>query len=625
MSGFAGVVRTDGTPVDESLARRFAEQLEFRGSDHTTVRAVEPAAAFCFTFARTGPAPQSSDLPIAVEGQQWLIGDIRLDGRDALREALSREEQLLEEFCTDEELALHAWRAHRSEAGNLLLGEFAFGVWEPGRRQFSALRDVIGAKPFFYAQAGEVFCFSNTLDALRTVPGIDLRLDEHFVGDFLLQGWCSDLERTVYRGIRRLKPGHLLELRDGCVAQRRVAQLPIEEPLHYRRDSEYVEHFQSLLGAAVRERLPSGPVAFYLSGGLDSTSVAAVAVHERERQTAAIAEEFRAFTVDFHPLLDDPEPYFAQEVARHLEMPMELVKAGEEVPFANWTGASLPLPEPLHEPFQSRHVALARDISAFSRVVFSGDGGDDLLTGIAAPYARQLLRQGKFLQLARSFGTFLWRKRRLPAMGTGWRGWWRNWRRPEPHGELLPNWLRPEFARRLCLQERLKELERTRHDEHPLHPLGYAALSQGFWAGVLEDEDAAWLGVPLERRAPFLDRRLVEFLLRVPPIPWCMEKELLREAMRGRLPEAVRTRRKTPLEQSPFAAQVARSRWKPLPLPPVEERVAEFVDWSKLEATLVRQSGSELWDDLRPLTLNSWVKAVENDNAFRYSQKGRTE
>ena len=278
MSGFAGVVRTDGAPMDESLAWRLAEQLEFRGPDRTTVRAVGSSAAFCFTFARTGPAPQSCDLPIAVDGEQWLIGDIRLDGRDALRDALGKKEQLLGEPCTDEELALHAWRVHGPEAGNLLLGEFAFGVWEPGRREFSALRDVIGAKPFFYAQAGEVFCFSNTLEALRIVPGIDLRLDEHFVGDFLLQGWCSDLERTVHRGIRRLRPGHLLELREGSVAQRRVAQLPIEEPLHYRRDSDYVEHFQLLLSAAVRERLPYGQAVFYLSGGLDSISVAAVAV-----------------------------------------------------------------------------------------------------------------------------------------------------------------------------------------------------------------------------------------------------------------------------------------------------------------------------------------------------------
>lgn len=623
MSGFAGVISTDGAPVDENLVRRLAEQLEFRGPDRTTVRAVDRTAAFCFAFAKTGPAPQSGTLPITVDGQQWLIGDIRVDGRDALRQALSRKEHLLGESSTDEELALHAWRVHRCEAGSVLLGEYSFGVWEPGRRQFSALRDVIGAKPFFYAQVRRVFYFSNTLDVLRIAPGADLHLDEHFIGDFLLQGWCSDLERTVYRGIRRLKPGHLLELRDGKVAQRRVAQLPIQDPLHYRRDSDYVEQFRALLNAAVRERLPHGKAAFYMSGGLDSTSVAVVAV--QERQARRVADELKAFTVDFRPLFDDLEPYFAGIAARHLGMPIELVKAGEEVPFANWTGTALRLPEPLHEPFQSRHVALAKDISSFSRVVLSGDGGDDILTGVAAPYVRHLLRQGKFFQLARSFGTFLWRKKRLPAMGTGWKGRWRNWQRPEPRRESLPSWVRPEFASRIRLPERLKELECQQTNEHPIHPLGYAALSQGFWAGVLEDEDAAWLGVPLERRSPFLDRRVVEFLFRVPPVPWCMEKELLREAMRGLLPEEVRTRRKTPLVQSPFAAQVARLDWKPVPLSPGHSAVTEFVDWHKLEATLAGQSGSELWDDLRPLTLNSWVKAVENDSAFRYSQKGRTE
>ena len=64
---------------------------------------------------------------------------------------------------------------------------------------------------------------------------------------------------------------------------------------------------------------------------------------------------------------------------------------------------------------------------------------------------------------------------------------------------------------------------------------------------MYETEDAAWTGVPVESRAPLLDLRMLRFLLRVPPVPWCMEKELLREAMRGILPEEIRSRPKTPL------------------------------------------------------------------------------
>src|SRR5262249_47926127 len=154
-----------------------------------------------------------------IDGQAWMIGDVRLDGRDTLFNNLNHGKSQ-PELLTDEELVLRAWCDRQQDLGELLLGEFAFGVWEAGRRQFSGLRDLIGAKPFFYARAGDTFCFSNTLDALRVVPGVDLRLDETFVADFLLCGWCADLERTAYRGIQRLKPGHLLEFRKGEATQR---------------------------------------------------------------------------------------------------------------------------------------------------------------------------------------------------------------------------------------------------------------------------------------------------------------------------------------------------------------------------------------------------------------------
>src|SRR5262249_50857041 len=160
---------------------------------------------------------------------------------------------------------------------------------------------------------------------------------------------------------------------DGQVASRRIASLPIEEPLQYRDGAEYVEQFHSILGAAVRDRLPSGKTAFFLSGGLDSTSIAAIAKQERPAEQAR--DTFHAFTIDFRPLLDDPEPRLAGAAADHIGIPIQLVKSGAERPFSHWTESNLRLPEPLHEPFQCRHVALAGEIFTFSRVVLSGDGG----------------------------------------------------------------------------------------------------------------------------------------------------------------------------------------------------------------------------------------------------------
>jgi len=609
VSGFAGVINADGRPVDEALLRRMAEGLAFRGPHGTTVRMLD-SAGFCFTFARTGPAPQSPNLPLTLNGEQWLLGDVRLDGREALRRSLNSIGQRLPVSATDEELTLHAWRERGPHSGDSLLGDYAFGVWEPGAKRLVCVRDIIGAKPLFYGQAGNMVCFSNTLEVLRLVPGLDLRLDESFVGDFLLQGWCPDIERTVYQGIRRIKPGYLLEFQSGHLRSTRFAELQVQEPLTYRREEEYVEQFQSLFEAAVRERLPSGgKTAFFMSGGLDSTSVGATAARGYDRER--IGTDFRAYTVDFRPLFDDHEPRFADMAAQHFGVPIEMVKAGSEKPFAWWTDETLRFPEPLHEPFQSRHVQMCRDVFDFAPVVLCGDGGDEILTGAGAAYARYLIRRGEFFELAKVFGGFLWHERRLPAMGTGLRGRWRRLRTRVMNDPTRPSWLHPEFGARRNLQDRQAELNRGSRSEHPLHPRGYALVAEGYWAGVLEEEDAAWLGVPLERRCPFLDRRLLEFLFRVPPIPWCMEKELLRRAMRAWLPDEVRTRRKTPLPQSPFALQVERLKWSALPLPEPHPVLREFVDWDKLNATLGALPGCESWDDLRPVSLNSWAKGVE--------------
>jgi asparagine synthase (glutamine-hydrolysing) len=614
MSGFAGVVSSDGAPVDAGLLGRMAERLAFRGPDATAVRILD-GAGFCFTLMRTGPAAQAEEQPCTLDGRQWVIGDMRLDGRDDLRQALSQAgQETVPKTATDEELVLRAWQLRGAGCGDLLMGDYAFAIWEPVARRLVCVRDVIGVRPFFYGQVGSTLCFSNTLEALRIVPGLDLGLDVHFVGDFLLEGWCADPQRTVHRGIRRLKAGHLLEFQNGVAATRRFFELPIKEPLIYRRAGDYVERFQSLFQAAVRERMPRDRAAFFMSGGLDSTSVAATAM--QSGGGAGASARFRAYTIDFRPMFDDEEAGFAAKAATHIGMPIEIVGVADERPFAWWAEESLRCPEPLHEPFQLRYVQMCREVSEFARVGMSGDGGDDILSGTAFPYARYLARHGRFLDLAKSFTGFLWHKKSLPAMGTGLRGRWRRWRTGERDEALLPQWIQPEFARKLGLRNRLEELRRGLPYIHPFHPAGYASLSQGYWGSVLEDDDAAWTGVPLERRAPFLDRRVVEFLLRVPPVPWCMDKELLREATIGLLPEVVRGRPKTPLAREPLAAQADRLKWSPLPLPARQPILDEFVDWTKLEATLRSVPGSHLWGELPAVSLSNWAKAVENDGVI---------
>src|SRR5207302_5717509 len=120
---------------------------------------------------------------------------------------------------------------------------------------------------FYYSQVGGRLYFSNTLNVLPLVPDLSSALDPAFIGDFLLQEWCEDGARTVYRDIHRLPPGHTLVYSDGETCVRRYTDLPIEEPLLLKRPKEYVEQFQELLEQAVCDRLPRQPCGIFMSGG----------------------------------------------------------------------------------------------------------------------------------------------------------------------------------------------------------------------------------------------------------------------------------------------------------------------------------------------------------------------
>src|SRR6266481_6936045 len=134
MSGFAGIVCTGGTTPDPRLLERMAERLAFRGPDATQIWS-RAGAGFCFTLLRTGPAPQSSEQPCTLDGRVWLLGDVRLDGREDLRRQLEQAGESLPSDVTDEELVLWAWRQCGEQSFPALLGDFAFALWDAEARR----------------------------------------------------------------------------------------------------------------------------------------------------------------------------------------------------------------------------------------------------------------------------------------------------------------------------------------------------------------------------------------------------------------------------------------------------------------------------------------------------------
>lgn len=608
MSGFAGIVCTDGATPDRGLLERMANGLAFRGPDATHIWS-QAGAGFCFTFLQTGPGPQSSEQPCSLDGRVWLIGDVRLDGRAELRRELKQDRNGIPVNATDEELILRTWQQWGERGFERFIGDFSFVLWDGVARQLWCVRDLMGARPFFYLRLGDWLCFSNTLEVLRLIPGVSAVLDPQFIGDFLLQECSGHVSRTVYRDVHRLPPGHQLRFFGGELNVRRFAEFPIEEPLQLKREEEYVEQFRDLLERAVSDRVPQGPSAVFLSGGLDSTSVAAIVARTRRKSEAPGA--LHAYTVDSQAYKDQ-EGFYASLAAQHLRISIEMLSADSCLPYQAVNASGQRTPEPIHDPFLALSNLQYLRVSARARVAFTGYGGDDVLTGQAWPYLVYLAKRSRFGAIGKAFGGYLLRYRRIPSLRGGFRARLRRWMGGTDPISEIPSWLQEDFLKQTHLRERWRENHFPPKTRHPLHPIAYAGLCGESWSGMFETEDAAWTSVAVEMRAPLLDQRLLRFLLRLPPVPWCMEKRLLREAMRGVLPEEIRVRPKTPLNVEPIDHFVESNQWSPFPLPPPSKEMRLFVDWERLNATLAEARGSKLWAGLRALSLHYWLKGVEN-------------
>jgi asparagine synthase (glutamine-hydrolysing) len=614
VSGFAGMVSLDGAPPDPRLLERMAQTLAFRGPDGTHIT-TKPGAGFCFTFLRTGPAPQCPSQPCSLDGRVWLLGDVRLDGRDDLRRKLEQHGDEISENVTDEELVLRAWHRWHEDALPDLIGDYSFALWDAEAGELCCARDLMGARPFFYARVGNRLYFSNTLNGVRCAPELSNALDDHFIGDFLLEGWNWDGARTAFREVSRLPAAHILRYSSDALRVARSASFPIEEPLQLKREEEYVEQFRGVLEQAVIERLPRGPAAIFMSGGLDSTSVAAIAQDSARKR--ALPLELRAYTVDYQPLFNDQEGQLAAAVAKFIGIPIEIQPGAFHLPFSGWDDRLPPMPEPCHDPYRLLYVEQNQQIAEHARVALNGHGGDGILTGQSWPYLLHLIRGRHFWDLGRRFGGYLLKHGWIPPLRGGFRSALKNWLDPEDPMARYPKWLSPDFEKTMCLRDRWRELQRPFESAHPWHPKAHAILNGLLFSSLLESDEPTWSGVALVQRTPLLDVRVQRFLLRVPPVPLSVNKELLRRALRGLLPKEILSRPKVPFQGDQVAMQTKRNGWSPLQLPAPVRAIQKFVVWEEVAARLRTVPIAFPWADLRPISLVYWLRAIERDEGIR--------
>ncbi|HET7698278.1 MAG TPA: asparagine synthase-related protein [Vicinamibacterales bacterium] len=479
-----------------------------------------------------------------------------------------------------------------------LTGEYAFAAWDRKQERLLCARDGLGIRCVYVAAAPEAIVVTNVLAAALRHPRIAAALDDAALLAFLAHGGAPDDVRTCYRDIRMLPPGHTLAIDGRTFASRmwRHWHFPLADGRR-RTDAAILEEYRAVLAEAVRDRLDPRGTTIFLSGGIDSTTMAAAAVD------AAPADTLRAITTRYPRYVDDVELPFTRAAADCLGLPLIVVNADAHVPW-QVDPADLPPASPLDEPMLADwRDALAR-AAEHGSVALYGEDGDALFR---PPGWRALRRSASLITIAASVARYVAAERRRPYLGLRWRER-TGIVRPRMHAP--PVWLNAEGRALLDRREPATVLGCAPEPlpPHPTRPEAQAILtsttvSRTFAATIAPETTRR----RVELRLPILDTRVIQLVMSVPAIPWCQRKALPRRAYRGRLPREVLARPKTPLvgfNEALVAAWRAASGDR---IMPPGEPVARWIDVGTWTRTLRQGAPDAVMAAWRVSALDAWI------------------
>jgi asparagine synthase (glutamine-hydrolysing) len=601
VSGIVGIVNLDRAPVDRRLLARMTQSLAFRGPDAQSVM-IEGATGFGHTLLRSTDEPEHERQPLTLNGEAWIVADARIDARQDLIENLKSQGEAVADDVSDAELILRSFSVWRERCVEHLLGDFAFGIWDARQQRLFCARDHMGVKPFYYASIGQRIIFSNTLDCIRLHPSVSDRLNDMAIADFLLFNLNQDKATTTFADIWRLPPAHCATSSASGLRLQRYWTLPIDEPIYYRRQEDYVDSFKEILGKAVGDRLRTNRVGVFMSGGLDSTTLAATA---RGILSSRVDDsEVCAFTTSYQGY--EQEARYAGIAAKSLGIPIRYQSWSAQRVDPNWYNGTFHTSEPIPHPASlASDLADYRDMASYSRVALYGEGPDNALRYEWRSYIHYLSSHKRWGRLLYDLYNHAVSHRRVPLLSSvsamiSKRGT-KSRRDAAPP---FPDWFNSDFENSLQLRSRWEQFWRDQDFIHPIRPSGHASFELPLWQAIFESFDVARTRAPLEVRLPFLDLRVLRFLLAVPVLPWCRSKYLLRRSMRGILPEAVLKRPKTPVLHDPYEERVEECG---LPLLQPTRNLDRYVDSERLR----RAAGVEpsmFWVDFRARSLNYWLR-----------------
>lgn len=499
MCGIAGILHLDGAPASPVILRRMTDAIAHRGPDGEGHYVKETLGLGHRRLAIIDLSPAGHQPMATPDGRYVLTYNGEIYNFQELRVEL---ESLGWQFRsrTDTEVLLYAYAQWGAEVLSRLNGMFAFAIWDARTQRLFLARDRYGIKPLYYARANNAFLFGSEVKALRVHPdytdGIDL---EGLVEYFTFQNFFTD--RTLFKDARLLPAGCYLEA--DLIARKvgaavRYWDYEFIQPLEVVTEADYLEELNRLFVQAVNRQLVSDvAIGSYLSGGMDSGSITAIAARQ--------FSELKSFTCGFDLRsasgleLSFDERAAAEHMSyvfktEHYEMVLKAGDMERVLPRLAWH-----LEEPRVGQCYPNFYA-AQLAGKFVKVVLSGAGGDEIFGGYPWRYYRAVVNHD-FEHYVDKYYAY--------------------WQRLVPK-QLMPNLFGPVWkqVQHVCTREIFRHVFQrhmtslTRPEDYINHSLYFEAKT--FLHGLLVVEDKMSMSHSLETRVPFLDNDLVDFGMRVP-------------------------------------------------------------------------------------------------------------
>lgn len=561
VSGICAVATFDGTAVPVATARAMAAQAAHRGRDGTCSWTSEGVALVQQVLAVTD-YDRSDTVPASL-GSLVCVADARIDNRQEVIYPLLRLGAIVDpDTATDAEIIVAAYRWWGDHCSARLVGDYAFVIWDTDRRRLFAARDPLGMRALYHrVEPGRRALVATEITQLLAAPGVPCEIDELGIAA-TLAGPYLPADRTAYAGIDQLAPGHTLTVDQGGVRVGRGWQPDPGMVADPGSDAATAALFRDVLSQAVADRLRAcRPVGIFLSGGVDSGSVASTAGWLTERGAAA-PPSVHAYSWAFQELDDSDERAVSDIIVERYGIPSSAVP-GDDC----WPLAAYPAHGPdRDDPFSSVYQALVeRTLECCQRdgmgITLSGDRGDEL-TGdsvfdevglLRARRTKDALADIRHVVAESGMSAHMAVRRQLvrpllearyPRVAAGFR------RRRGNH--LWPPWVRDDLARRVDLGDLIAQQQTPPSFGGAARRLRAQRIfmAQGARIAVLQERTRARYGMAFAD--PYSDRRLVELILSLPQ--WRVQrrgssKQLARAAMEGIMPEAARaaTRKTIPI------------------------------------------------------------------------------